>query len=43
MADLAITFHWSPADMDGMTVGELMEWRELARQRAEPPANPNRK
>lgn len=36
MADLAIVFHWHPADMDGMDLSELMHWRELARQRHEP-------
>jgi len=35
MADLAITFHWRPVDMDGMFIEELMDWRELARQRME--------
>lgn len=33
MADLAAVFHWRPADMDGLSVQELMEWRERARQR----------
>lgn len=35
MADLAAVFHWNPADMDGMSLQELMEWRERARQRWE--------
>lgn len=35
MADLALVFHWRPADMDPMTVAELMQWRELARERYE--------
>ena len=35
MADLALVFHWRPADMDAMAVGELMEWRERARERYE--------
>ena len=35
MADLAITFHWQPSEMDGMTVDELMAWRERARVRTE--------
>ncbi len=35
MADLAIVFHWSLRDMDSMSLGELMEWRERARQRHE--------
>lgn len=41
MADLAITFHWTPADMDTMTIDELMQWRERARVRTE--AKPNGK
>ena len=36
MADLAVVFHWSPADMAGLSLTELMEWRERARQRSEP-------
>ena len=35
MADLAMVFHWWPADMDPMDLAELMEWRERARVRAE--------
>lgn len=35
MADLALVFHWRPADMDCMSVAELMEWRERARLRTE--------
>lgn len=35
MADLALVFHWRPADMDPMSVAELMEWRERARVRTE--------
>ncbi|WOP14680.1 GpE family phage tail protein [Ottowia sp. SB7-C50] len=38
MADIAIAFHWRPADMDGMHLAELMDWRELARARLEPEA-----
>jgi len=34
MADLAMVFHWGPADMDGMTLSELMGWREQARLRS---------
>lgn len=41
MADLAITFHWTPADMDTMTIDELMQWRERARVRTE--VNPHGK
>ncbi len=36
MADLALVFHWRPADMDPFTLTELMEWRERARARHEP-------
>ncbi len=35
VADLALVFHWTPADVADMTVTELMEWRERARQRYE--------
>ena len=35
MADLAITFHWSPADMADFTLPELMDWRERARERTD--------
>ncbi len=35
MADLAMVFHWRPADMDPMSVGELMDWRERLRERYE--------
>lgn len=35
MADLAMVFHWGPADMDPLGLAELMEWRERARKRAE--------
>ena len=35
MADLALVLHWRPADMDPMAVGELMTWRERARERYE--------
>lgn len=34
MADIAVVFHWSPADMDGMSLPELAGWRERARVRA---------
>lgn len=36
MADLALVFHWRPADMEGMSIGELMDWREAARKRYSP-------
>ncbi len=35
MADLALVFHWRPIDMDGMSLAELMDWRERARERHE--------
>jgi hypothetical protein len=35
MADIAIVFHWGPADMEPLTLTELMEWREQARKRVE--------
>lgn len=35
MADLAIVFHWSPADMSGFSLAELMQWREMARVRSQ--------
>lgn len=34
MADLAAVFHWTPADMDQLTVRDLMDWRERARVRS---------
>ena len=30
MADIAAVFHWRPADMDAMELGELTHWRALA-------------
>lgn len=36
MADVAVVFHWAPADMNDFTIAELMEWRERARERTEP-------
>lgn len=38
MADLAIVFHWSPDQMQDMTLSELMDWRERARKRSQPDA-----
>ena len=35
MADVALVFHWRPADMAYMSLTELMQWRERARQRYE--------
>lgn len=33
MADIAVVFHWPPAALADMTLVELMDWRETARQR----------
>ncbi len=33
MADIATVFHWDPDAMDGMSLTELMGWRERARRR----------
>jgi hypothetical protein len=33
MADIAAVFHWTPAVMDPMSLTELSDWREQARQR----------
>lgn len=30
MSDLAAVFHWSPAEMAEMELGDLMDWRERA-------------
>lgn len=35
MADLAIVFHWPPDAMAGMSLPELMAWRERARERTQ--------
>lgn len=35
MADLAVVFHWPPSEMSAMHIDELMDWHELARERAE--------
>lgn len=35
MADLAMVFHWTPADMDPLALSDLIEWRERARTRWE--------
>lgn len=37
MADLAVVFHWEPTFMDTLYLDELMDWREKARVRHEPP------
>ncbi len=33
MADIAMVFHWAPADMNPLGLADLMQWRERARQR----------
>lgn len=35
MADIAMVFHWGPEDTAPLTLTELIEWRERARQRWE--------
>jgi len=34
MADIAVVFHWTPQAMDGLSLAELMDWRERARIRS---------
>jgi len=34
MADIAVIFGWAPSEMNGMSLTELMVWREQARQRS---------
>lgn len=36
MADIAFVFHWPPDVMDGLTIGDLMKWRERAAKRHNP-------
>ncbi|MDH5633065.1 MAG: GpE family phage tail protein [Gammaproteobacteria bacterium] len=36
MADIAVVFHWGPEYLDGLELGELMDWREQAAKRAAP-------
>ena len=36
MADLALVFGWKPDEMSAMSLPELMDWRERARQRHQP-------
>jgi hypothetical protein len=35
IANVALVFGWTPTDMAGMALGELMDWREQARGRYE--------
>jgi len=34
MADIAAVFHWTPRDMDPMSIEELMRWWQHAAERA---------
>ncbi|QDQ29149.1 GpE family phage tail protein [Chitinimonas arctica] len=34
MADIATVFHWPLSELEGLTVAELLAWRERARQRS---------
>ena len=34
MADIAVVFHWPPQAMDGLSLADLMDWRERARLRS---------
>ena len=36
MADLAVVFHWQPDYLNGLSLEELMMWREEARLRNQP-------
>ena len=35
MADIALIFHWQPQAFETMSLAELMQWREKARERSE--------
>lgn len=35
MADLAVVFHWAPADMAEFSLAELVQWHERARARTQ--------
>ena len=37
MADIAVVFHWPLADLAALPLADLLDWREHARIRAEPP------
>ena len=43
MADVAVIFHWPPAEMDRMSLFELMGWRHQAARRCQPPDTPGKK
>lgn len=35
MADIAMVFHWPPSAFAEMSFAELMQWRDMARERYE--------
>ncbi|MDQ9001562.1 GpE family phage tail protein [Acinetobacter baumannii] len=35
IANLAVVFHWTPADCDSFSLEELMAWEDRARKRTE--------
>ncbi|MDC5040504.1 GpE family phage tail protein [Acinetobacter baumannii] len=35
MANLAVVFHWTPADCASFSLEELMAWEDRARKRTE--------
>ena len=37
MADVAVVFHWPLSDLVGLSLADLIDWREHARIRAMPP------
>lgn len=36
MADVAVVFHWPLSDLVGLSLADLIDWREHARLRAKP-------
>ena len=38
MADIAAVFHWTPSEMDPMSLAELMTWRDRAAERTSKPS-----
>lgn len=37
MADIAVAFHWSLAELSDLSLADMIAWRERARVRMEPP------
>lgn len=37
MADIGVVFHWPLSDLVGLSLADLIDWREHARIRAMPP------